>query len=311
MQISGLLRIVAPVVFIGLTVVVAAANAGLPAGERRDDAPVVTIAYVNWTESVAVTHLLQALLENKFQYHVELRLVDVETAFQGVASGRFDAFLDVWLPDTHGRYWQEYSDKVVDLGVWYQGKATLGLAVPNYVEARTISDLKGRQEVFGGRIVGIQTGSGLMRVTREQAIPVYGLEGYRLDSGATEDLIQAVDDAIDDRAPIVFTAWKPHWLFSAYPIRYLDDPKNVYDQTDRIHAIVREGLKDDAPQAYALFDTFSLSVEQLGSLELTIANARSAWGGVRRWLADHQQVVAPWIAAASADRRDYFRSFAQ
>src|SRR5699024_3520115 len=132
----------------------------------------------------------------------------------------------------------------------------------------------------GGRIVGIQPGAGLMRITREKVIPAYKLKGYELASGTTTALIEAIDTAIRNHEPILFTAWKPHWLFSAYPVRYLDDPKNAYDQADHIHAIARKGLKADAPQAYKLLNAFSLTAKQLGSLELTIANSRSAWGGV-------------------------------
>lgn len=307
-------RLLRPVAWIAATCLVAvgacphAQARGAQAAKPAASAPVITIGYVNWTEAVAVTHLMQAVLENNFRYRVELKLVTPEQAFRGVASGDLDAFLDVWLPETHANYWKKYADQVVDLGSWYQGKATLGLAVPNYVKARSISDLKGQQDRFGGRIIGIQQGAGLMRVTREQAIPAYGLESYTLTSGDTATVIEAIDKAIHLRQPIVFTAWKPHWMFAAYPVRYLDDPKDAYAQVDRIHAIVRTGLKEDAPQAYALLDKFTLTETQLGSLELAVANARSAWGGVRLWLETHQKVIEPWLAAASTKRRDYFRS---
>src|SRR5699024_8744718 len=143
---------------------------------------------------------------------------------------------------------------------------------------------------FGGHIIGIQPGAGLMRVTQDKAMPAYGLENYRLEAGKTSALVEAVDTAIHNRKPIVFTAWKPHWLFTAYPVRYLDDPKNAYNQADHIHFIARNGLASDTPQAYKLLNAFSLTAKQLGSLELTIANSRSAWGGVRRWLTRHKDV---------------------
>lgn len=269
--------------------------------------PVITIGYVNWTESVAVSHLMQVLLQNRFHYRVKLKPVTVTQAFKGVASGKLDAFLDVWLPRTHGNKWKIYADQVIDLGPWYKGHATLGLAVPNYVDAQSISDLKGQAAHFDGTIVGIQADAGEMRITRDRVIPAYGLQAYTLRPGSTADLVEDVDEAIHERKPIVFVAWKPHWLFSAYPVRYLDDPKNAYDQRDRIHVIVRKGLKDDAPQAYRLFDAFRLDQKQLGRLELTIANSRSAWGGVHRWLRSHQNVVAPWVADASVQRSDYLK----
>lgn len=275
------------------------------AQKSSDDATTLTIGYVNWTEDVAVTHLLQVVLENNFPIDVELRLVGTKQAFQGVASGELDAFLDVWLPSTHAKYWKTYKDQVVDLGVWYEGVATLGIGVPNYVDAQTIADLSKHVKDYGGKIVGIQPGAGIMRITRNKVMPAYGLNKFELTSGPTSKMIKAIDQAIHNHQPIAFTAWKPHWLFSAYPLRYLKDPKGILTQSDHLHAIVREGLKEDAPRAYAVLNTFSLTEKQLGKLELTIANARSAWGGVRQWLADHQRVVAPWIHAGKPDRTDY------
>lgn len=275
-------------------------------GSSDSDDNTITIGYVNWTEAVAVTHLMQAVLQKNFNMDVKLRLVGVEEAFRGVSSGELDAFLDVWLPSTHGQYWQEYQDQVVDLGVWYQGQATLGIGVPNYVEAQSIADLAKHIDKYEGKIIGIQPGAGLMRVTREKVMPAYGLDDFKLISGETAEMVAAIDRAIRNREPIAFTAWKPHWLFSAYPLRYLEDPKGTLAQSDQLHAIVREGLEEDAPRAYAVLNAFSLSAEQLGSLELAVADARSAWGGVRRWLAEHQDVVTPWVIAGSAERRDTF-----
>lgn len=310
MQLPKSSRILAFILGVGIMTVGFASHAQAQTAASTtptDNAPAITIGYVNWTEAIAVTHLMQALLQNKFNYRVELKLVSVEQAFRGVATGKLDAFLDVWLPETHANYWAEYGDQVNDLGPWYRGIATLGLAVPNYVKAQSISDLKGEAQIFNSRVIGIQPGAGVMRITGAQALPEYGLNDYMLQSGSTKDLVDTIDDAIRNREPIVFTSWKPHWLFRAYPIRYLKDPKGVYDQADHIHVIARKGLRANAPQAWKLLDTFTLTEQQLGSLELTIANSRSAWGGVRRWLETHEKIIAPWIAAATTNRRDYLR----
>lgn len=265
----------------------------------------ITLGYVNWTEAIAVTHLMQAVLEKNFNVNVKLKLVTPQQAFQGVAAGKLDAFLDVWLPDTHAKYWQEYQDQVDDLGVWYQGVATLGIGVPNYVDAETIGDLAKHADAYGHKIIGIQPGAGVMQITKGNVMPAYGLEDFTLVSGTTAAMVEAIDKAIRNREPIAFTAWKPHWLFAAYPLRYLEDPKNTMAQADHLHAIARKGLKDDAPRVYKVLNSFRLNPDQLGSLELAVADARSAWGGVRRWLAKNKEVVAPWVIAGSPERRDY------
>ena len=71
------------------------------------------------------------------------------------------------LPKTHKTYWNKYKDEIVNLGRWYGGEATLGLAVPDYVEAQSIEDLSEYRSEFGGEIVGIEPGSGIMRITKK------------------------------------------------------------------------------------------------------------------------------------------------
>lgn len=258
----------------------------------------LTIGYADWAEAVAVSELMKVLLETHFKYDVRLQQSDVETIFQQVANGETDAFLDVWLPRTHENYWQQYQDRLVDLGPWYRDGATLGLAVPDYVDIHSIAGLKGQADRFGGKIVGIEAGAGLTRIVEQQAMPAYGLNGYTLSKSSTDDMIAALHEAVNNHEPIVVTVWKPHWIFNAYPVRYLDDPKGAMGKADDIHAIVRQGLEEDAPVAYRLFERFELTERQLSNLERAIEDARSPYGGVQRWLDDHADVVQPWLTAA-------------
>ena len=83
-----------------------------------------------------------------------------------------------WLPNTHEDYWAEYGDQVNDLVTWYD-KAPLTWAVPTYVAENegitSIADLKGKADTFGGEIVGIESGAGLTRISKDSVIPTYEL----------------------------------------------------------------------------------------------------------------------------------------
>src|ERR671927_719853 len=136
----------------------------------------LTIGYIDWDEDVAVSNLAKILLEDDLGYDVQLQLVDVGPLFNGVADGDIDTFLDVWLPKTHQTYWDQYKDQVVDLGQWYEGTASLGLGVPDYVDAQSIEDLNKDSDEFGGQIIGIEPGAGIMRIVEDDAIPGYGLD---------------------------------------------------------------------------------------------------------------------------------------
>ena len=56
------------------------------------------------------------MIEKKLGYPVQLVPVAAGVMWQGVARGDLDATLSAWLPVTHGAYWENFKDKVVDLG---------------------------------------------------------------------------------------------------------------------------------------------------------------------------------------------------
>ena len=255
----------------------------------------LTIGYINWDEDVAVANVSKILLEEKLDYKVELQLLDVGPLFEGVASGDLDAFQDVWLPTTHETYWNEFKDKVVDLGQWYEGEASNGIAVPEYVEAQTIEDLAAASDEFGGEIVGIEPGSGIMRVTKEGAIPEYGLDDYELVDSSTPAMLGQVESSLKNEEPIAFTAWKPHWMFTAYNVRFLEDPKGAMGGPEKLSAIARKGLEEDSPEAFEFLDNLTLTEEQLGELELEIKEAGDPEKGTRAWLEQNRDVVEAWL----------------
>ena len=267
---------------------------GQSGGGGAEDGNSLTIGYIEWDEDVAVSNLAKVLLEDDLGYNVELTLLDVGPVYNGVAQGELDAFLDVWLPTTHQTYWDQYKDQVVDLGQWYEGTASLGLGVPDYVEAQSIEDLNQYRDKFGGQIIGIEPGSGIVRVTAENAIPDYGLD-YELVESSTPTMLSELEQALQNQEPIVFTAWKPHWMFTAYDIRYLEDPKGAMGGSEQLSAIAREGLQEDSPEAFELLDNIYLTEKQLGELELAITEAGDPEQGVRDWLEQNREAADSWL----------------
>jgi len=272
--------------------------AGCAGGASSSSNKMLRLGNIGWDENVAVSNLTKVLLEEELGYEkVELRTLDVAPLFAGVARGDLDAFQDVWLPKTHKTYWEEYKDQVVNLGRWYKGEANLGLAVPDYVEAQSIADLNKYRSEFGGEIIGIEAGSGIMRITEQEVIPGYKLN-FELVPSSTPAMLAALKKAVESKDPIVVTAWKPHWMFTAYPLRYLKDPKNLFGGSETPVAIARQGLREDLPDAFAFLDALTLDEHQLGSLELEIQKAGEPVKGAKNWLQGNRDVVNPWVEAA-------------
>lgn len=270
----------------------------------------LNLAYVNWSSEVASTHVVEAVLEQKLGYSVNLYSTTVEAMWQDVATGKADAIVAAWLPSTHGNYYDAVKDKVEDLGPNLEG-TQIGLAVPDFSSKRQTADtgtrnesfvkldsidqLKGKSTEFGGSIIGIDPEAGIMLRTRE-AIKAYGLNGYELIEGSESSMVNQLSRAIQLKKPIVITGWTPLWINARWKLKYLKDPKNIYGGKEAIHTIVRQGLKKDHPQAYAFLDRFNWSPEQMQKVMVWNQNqgtlpAESAL----RFIESEKELVSSWL----------------
>ena len=263
-------------VLAGLLVAVTAACGGGGDGQGGGgggDGGDLTIGYIAWDENIALANLFKAELDQR-GFNVELRQLDVAPTWQAVAQGEIDLFQDAWLPTTHSDYWEQYRSQVEDLGVWYD-QATLNIAVPSYVrDVNSIADLKQHADQFGGTITGIEPGAGETRLVETQMMPDYGLEGsMTLQKSSTTAMLSALDSAIQNREPIVVTLWHPHWAYSRYDLKDLEDPKGSMGEAEKLHMIGREGFGEDYPELAEVIKNFRMDDKQLGDLEDAIQQA--------------------------------------
>jgi glycine betaine/proline transport system substrate-binding protein len=267
-------------------------------GGGSGDSKTLKIAAVEgWDEDTAATYLWKQILEDK-GYKVDVQSLDIASAFTGVANKQIDLYLDAWLPSTHSTYWKKLGSKLERGGAWYS-PADLNLTVPTYVkDVNTIADLKTHASEFGGQIVGIEAGSGLMRLTRESVMPAYGLkDDYQLTESSTSAMLSALQTDIAKKKPIVVTLWRPHWAYAKLPLKVLKDTKGAYGKPDKAEVIASKGFSADHPEAAGWLKNFKLSSDQLGSLELLIQEKGQGHEqeAAKEWISKNQTVVDSWL----------------
>jgi len=260
------------------------------------------LANIGWDENVAVSNLTKVLLEDKLGYE----RVDIDTdehldaTYQKVASGDLDAFQDVWLPNQEALL-DKVAGDVDHLDPWFLGKTKQGMAVPAYMDVRSIDQLNGTDAKL---IYGIEPSSVMMHRVGKDVIPAYGLK-QKLVAAPTAGMLAEVENLYAFREEFVFLAWSPHWMNQRYEIRYLKDPKDAMGPTNdpaECLTIVSGHLREDDPVAYALMDALALTEEQIDGLEYAINKEDDPLVGARRWVSENRQVVRPWIEAARKAR---------
>ena len=257
----------------------------------------VRIGWTAWSDAEAITRVTKQILEKRMGYSVKLVLLDIALQYSAVAKGDLDLMLMAWLPNTHADYWARVKDKVNDLGVLYSG-ASLGWVVPDYVprdKLSSIRDLKKPQvrERLDGRIQGIDPGAGLMRLS-QKTMKVYDLEGYNLVSSSGAAMTAALKRAVRRRKWIVVTGWRPHWMFGAFHLRYLKDPKGTLGGKESIHAVGRKGLAKDDPKLVAFISRISIPLGQLE--KLMYAGEKTSYAkAAAKYIDTHKARIDRWV----------------
>ncbi len=297
--------LVASALTLGLALTACASDTGSGTAddaERLDngDLPTVSIGvHSGWDEGIAVSALFAAVLADD-GYTVESQEADAGVVYTGLAGGDFDVNFDMWLPITHADYLEQYGDDLEQLGVWYDD-AKLTIAVNEDAPITSLDELAENADAFGNRIVGIESGAGLTRITQDEAVPAYGLEDVELVVSSTPAMLAELKGATAAGEDIAVTLWRPHWAYDAYPIRDLEDPEGAMGEAEEIHTVGRAGFGEDYPTLTKLIEAFTLTDEQLFSLENIMFNedgGSDPAASVATWLDQNPDFVPDLKAAA-------------
>lgn len=280
---------------IRITAVLLVLSALVMAACSQGDKKSIKLAYVAWDSEIASTNVVKHVLETDLEYEVELLQVDAGPMWAGVADGSADAMVAAWLPGTHASYLEQYGDQMEDLGPNLTG-TKIGLAVPAYMEISSIEELADPETAaaVGGQIVGIEPGAGIMMAT-EQALEAYGIDAIHLLESSSAAMSKELLTAYEEQRPIVVTAWTPHWKFAKMELKYLDDPLGVYGGEEAIHTMVRKGLKDDMPDAYAFLDRFEWTADDMAEVMVKIYEGATPEDAARQWVEANRDKVDSWL----------------
>lgn len=148
------------------------------------------------------------------------------------------------------------------------------------------------------KITGIDPGAGIMEAT-ERAIEDYELDDWDLVSSSDGAMTAALKKAYDKEEPIIITGWNPHWMFSKYDLKYLEDPKGSYGGAEEIHSIGRLGLEDDHPEAHKVLSQFKWEDADMGSIMVEIIDGEKPEVAAQNWIDANEEKVAAWKEGAN------------
>src|SRR5699024_9956804 len=253
----------------------------------------IFIGQISWPENIAVTNMWQAVLEDE-GYDVDLELVDMGTQMASLAENDMDIAPEVWLPVQDKNYYEEYKDDVEFFDEPWYDNGVVGLAVPEFMDdINSIEDLNENKDLFDGEITGFEPGAGTMEIT-EEVMEEYDLDLDLVDSSESA-MISAVIDADEQQEPIVAPLWKPHYVFAEADMKFLEDPKKTFGETEEIFMAARDDFKEDNEEVYTWMKNFELDDEELEDLMVEVQeNEEDPLEGAEKWVEDNEDVVESW-----------------
>ena len=143
-------------------------------------------------------------------------------------------------------------------------------------------------------IVGIEPGSGTMNIAQD-TVDEYNLD-VELMPSSEPAMVTELQNAIENEEPIVVTLWQPHWMFSEYDLKFLEDPKETLGASENIHTMVRQGLKDEQPSAYQLLDNFYWEVEDMNEVMAKFGQDEDVEPreAAKEWIEDNPDKIESW-----------------
>lgn len=272
-----------------------ATTAASPTAAGTQHHGTIHLVYVEWDSCVAGTDLIKGALEQA-GYTVKTTSVTAAMMFEGLANGDADAMVCAWLPTTHKAYYAKTEDRLVKVAANLEGGATIGLVVPDYVTINSIADLAKPDiaKQMDNRIIGIDPGAGEMELT-QKVISHYKLPEKLID-GSDATMTAELGNQIRQHKWVVVTGWNPHWMWSRWKLKYLQDPDGIYGQPESIYTLARHGLQQEHPNAYAILSRFRRSLKDTDAI-MDAANqpGNSIEKAADAWLKAHPQQVAQWL----------------
>ena len=251
---------------------------------------VVKIGTLPWEDMQSITLVTKKFLE-KQGYKVDVtEFSEWGIGFAALEKGDVD--LMATLPDyVTSDYWQKSHKKLEKVSVVSYGNYQT-LAVPSYMKIDSIDQLNSVRDSVGGKIIGIEPGSGLMRDVA-RAVKAYNLN-YQIVEGSTAAMVAALKAAIDRKEPIVTMLWDPSWMMHKFDVKFLKDPKGIFPSYQSYYWIAKKGFSAAHPEVRTDLATVYLPIGDIGQITVEMADGKTAQQAVDDWWASHKELIDKW-----------------
>lgn len=251
----------------------------------------ITLAYAEQDDQVVTTSVVAQILEEQ-GYNVNMTSLDIPVTWEAVANGQADAMLGAWLPMTHGANYEEFEDQLDNLGPSLDKQAQMGYVVPTYMDVDSIEDLTDEADKT---IVATEPGAGVTIAGVETADSYPNLADWEVTISSAGAMTTQLERALNQEEEIVITGWTPHWMFSRFDLKFLEDPQATMGGAESILTMARLGLKEDQPEAYRILENFEWELSDIESVMVAVEEGQDPEDAARDWINENPEKIEEWV----------------
>ena len=262
----------------------------------------VRMGVVNWTDVIATSAMAQTLLDG-LGYKTKQTSASQQIIFAGLRDKRLDMFLGYWNPIMNQSITPFVDAKQVTVLAEPSLKdAKAMLAVPTYMAdkgLKSFADIATFEKELGGRIYGIEPGSGAntqikAMIEKNQ----FGLGKFQLVESSEAGMLSAVTRAVKRNEPIVFFGWTPHPMNINQDMTYLTGSEDALGPDEgraTVWMVTAPDYASRCPNVSRLLSNLTFSAEDESRMMQPLLDHKDAQASARQWLKDHPQDQQRWL----------------
>ncbi|MGL4964154.1 MAG: glycine betaine ABC transporter substrate-binding protein [Inquilinus sp.] len=268
----------------------AAALVGLSMLPAQAQEKTIKMGTLSWEDLTPITGITKKVLEDAGYTVTVTDFAEWGIAYAALTKGDIQ-ILTSQIDYAAQDYWNKNKSRLEKISPVSHGLYQ-AIAVPTYVTIDSIDQLNENADKFGGKIIGIEPGSGLMR-DAGNAVKDYGLD-LTLVEGSTAAMTAALKSAVDRKEWIAVAIWEPSWMFQKFDLKFLKDPKSVFPPPQGYYWIGQKGFSEANPQARELIASVFVPNADITAINGAVKDGKSMEQAIADWTAANAGLLKLW-----------------
>ncbi|MBX4905713.1 MULTISPECIES: glycine betaine ABC transporter substrate-binding protein [Rhizobium] len=268
----------------------AAAMVGMTVMSAHAEEKTITIGTMSWEDLTPITGITKKVLEDSGYTVKVVPFSEWGIAYAALSKGDVQILAsqtDYVAQD----YWDKNKKRLEKISPVSHGLFQ-GVAVPKYVTIDSMDQLNDNADKLGGKIVGIEPGSGLMRDTAN-SVKAYDLK-LQLVEGSTAAMTAALKSATDRKEWIAVTIWEPSWMMQKYDVKFLQDPKGVFPPPQSYYWIGQKGFSAENPHAREVIASVYVPLADITAINSAVNDGKTMDEAIKDWTDSHADLLKRW-----------------